>query len=92
MIKIQEKILAKVEKLLADLAFLSAKSAANSACLIPLFEPEQPEELEMLKRNNHQGLFCLLSVLVENLLMILKEGDYKSVMLQRNNGLEIDQL
>lgn len=53
MIKIQEKILAKVEKFLADLAFLSAKSAANSACLIPLFEPEQPEELEMLKRNNH---------------------------------------
>lgn len=36
--------------LLATVAMIAATFAANSACLIPYYEPEQPEGLEKLKK------------------------------------------
>lgn len=43
-------LLMKGGKVLAPLAIMAATFAANSACLFTFYEPEQPEELEMLKR------------------------------------------
>ena len=35
---------------LAAFAMLAVSFAANSACMFPFFEPEQPEELDCLKK------------------------------------------
>lgn len=46
-------LLMKGGAFLAALAMIAATFAANSACMFPYYEPEQPEELEILKRNKH---------------------------------------
>lgn len=39
------------EKFLASCAFIFAKVAANTSCSFPYYEPEQPKELERLKKH-----------------------------------------
>lgn len=49
---IAEALLMKGSTWLAAFALLAATFAANSACFYPFYEPEQPEELESLKKWN----------------------------------------
>ncbi len=43
----KEDVVMKACMLLAACGLFSASAAANSACMFPFYEPEQPEELEM---------------------------------------------
>lgn len=36
---------------LSSIAFAASKKAANSACIVIHYEPEQPKELENLKKH-----------------------------------------
>lgn len=48
LVKICEK---KGAVILALCAYFIASIAVNSACMVPYFEPEQPKELEQLKKH-----------------------------------------
>lgn len=43
-------LLIKGGSLLVTCGMVAASLAANSACMFPFFEPEQPKELECLKK------------------------------------------
>ncbi len=47
---ITDALLIKGGTMLAAFAMLAVSFAANSACMFPFFEPEQPEELDCLKK------------------------------------------
>lgn len=44
------ELLMKGGAFLAALALMTANFAANSTCMFPYYEPEQPEGLEKLKK------------------------------------------
>lgn len=49
---LQEKMMAVFDRILANCAFEIAKISGNSICWLPFYEPEQPKELEKLKKEN----------------------------------------
>lgn len=50
--KSAKSVLPKCGKLVANIAFMSASIAANSSCLFPFYEPEEPKNLDKLKKFN----------------------------------------
>lgn len=45
-------LLKKSAVILASCAYITASMTINSACTMPYYEPEQPKELERLKKQH----------------------------------------
>lgn len=46
---LKDKVIAFIEKILANCAFEISKFSRQSICWLPFYEPEQPEDLKKLK-------------------------------------------